>query len=176
MTCHIHGAINGLEYVLLDELALTQNADTSSVAVEQVAVLRELGEFHLCHIHERINFVLGPLEVFNAKGVDGDDFDTRFVADFKNLASSRISINQGLWRRSCHARREFKPTFANASKPRLWPSRVSIPWFRAKRRLPSMMKATCCGIGPCRNAPMRSSRSWRMPHSTGGDCRNHFRI
>lgn len=92
MTCHIHGPINGLEYVILDELALTQNADASSVAVEQVAVLRELGEFHLCHIHERINFVFGPLEVFNAKGVDGDDFDARFVADFKDLESSRISI------------------------------------------------------------------------------------
>lgn len=66
-------------------------------------------------------------------------------------------------------------TLARASNPRLWPSTVSIRWFRANRRLPSITKATCCGMGPCRSAPMRSSRSCTIPHSTGGDCRSHFR-
>lgn len=92
MTCHIDCAIDGLDYVLLDELALAQDTDAGTVAVEQVAVLRELGEFDFCHIHEGINFVFGPLEVLNTKGVDGDDIDAGFVADFQNLASNRISI------------------------------------------------------------------------------------
>lgn len=92
VTGHIHGAIDGLEYVLLHQFALTQNTDARTVAVEQVAVLRELGEFDFCHIHEGIHFVFGPLEVFNAKGVDGDDFDAGLVADLKDLASSRFSI------------------------------------------------------------------------------------
>lgn len=34
MTCHVDGTIDGLEHVLLDELALTQHADARAVAVE----------------------------------------------------------------------------------------------------------------------------------------------
>lgn len=94
VTCHVDGAVDGLDYVLLDELALTQDADAGTVAVEQVAVLCELGEFDFCHVHERVNFVFGPLEVFDAEGVDGDDFDAGFVADFKDLGSSRFSIDR----------------------------------------------------------------------------------
>lgn len=56
-------------------------------------MLRELGQFDFRHIHERIHFVFGPLEIFNAKGVDGDDLDARFVADFKDLTSSRFNIH-----------------------------------------------------------------------------------
>lgn len=67
-------------------------------------------------------------------------------------------------------------TLARASNPKLCPSTVSILWFRANRRFPSMTKATCCGIGPWRNAPMSSSRNCRIPHSMNGDCRTHFRI
>ena len=67
-------------------------------------------------------------------------------------------------------------TRARASNPRLWPSTVSILWLRANRLFPSITNATCCGIGPWRKAPIRSSRSWRIPHVTGGDEANHFRI
>lgn len=101
MRCHIDGAIDGLDYVLLDELALTQHTDTGTVAVEQVAVLRELGEFEFCHIHECINFVFGPLEVLNTKGIDGDDIDAGFVADFQNLVEQSWSIYRTLSRQSC---------------------------------------------------------------------------
>ena len=67
-------------------------------------------------------------------------------------------------------------TRARASNPRLWPSTVSILWLRANRLFPSITNATCCGIDPWRKAPIRSSRSWRIPHVTGGDEANHFRI
>lgn len=66
-------------------------------------------------------------------------------------------------------------TLARASNPLLWPSAFSMRRLRAKRRLPSIMNAMCCGTGPCRMAPMSNSRSWRKAHSIGGDCRSHRR-
>lgn len=34
VACHVDGTIDGLEHVLLDELALTQDADARAVAIE----------------------------------------------------------------------------------------------------------------------------------------------
>jgi len=66
------------------------------------------------------------------------------------------------------------PTRANDSNPRLCPSTVSMWWLRANRRLPSITKATCCGIGPCLRDPMRSSRNCLTVHATGGEDANHL--
>jgi len=38
-----------------------------------------------------------------------------------------------------------------------------------------MTKATCRGIGPCRNAPISSSLTRWTPHSAGGEDSNHLR-
>lgn len=54
---------------------------------------------------------------------------------------------------------------------------VALPMIacsRAKRLLPSMTNATCCGMGPCLRAPMSSSRSCRTVQATGGDDAIHL--
>jgi hypothetical protein len=33
-------------------------------------------ELDLGHVHESVDFIFGALEVFNAKGVDGDNLDS----------------------------------------------------------------------------------------------------
>jgi hypothetical protein len=48
-------------------------------------VLCQLLQLDLGHGHERIDFVLGPLEVLYAECIDGYDLDTSLVADFENL-------------------------------------------------------------------------------------------
>ena len=47
------------------------------------------------------------------------------------------------------------------------PTRTGSPFLLAKRRFPSMMKATCCGRGPSRRACIRRERSggWRASGS-----------
>lgn len=48
-------------------------------------MLSELFELDLRHRHERIYFVLGAIEVLNAKRIDGNYFDTSLVADLQDL-------------------------------------------------------------------------------------------
>lgn len=45
----------------------------------------ELFQLDLCHGHERVDFMLGALEILDAKCVDGNDLDAGLVAHFKNL-------------------------------------------------------------------------------------------
>ena len=92
------------------------------------------------------------------------------------MSPKYVSLVYSLRPGGLHQGAQVRHTRARASKPKLCPSTVSMRWFLANLRLPSMTKATCCGIGPCRRAPIRSSRSWVIPHSTGGDWRSHFRI
>jgi hypothetical protein len=73
-----------------------------------------------------------------------------------------------------YKRQQAMRTRARDSNPRLCPSTVSMWWFRAKRLLPSMTNATCCGIGPCFREPISSSRSCLTVHATGGEVANHL--
>ena len=78
----IHGAVDGLQDVGLDELALAQDADAGAVALQQLAVLGELCELDFEHVHQGVDFVFGALEVLDTEGVDRHDADSGFVADF----------------------------------------------------------------------------------------------
>ena len=97
-------------------------------------MLSQLSQFDFCHLHKRVDFVFGALEVFNAECVDGYYLDTSFVAYFQDLGE--ISF---VWIYVV----EKLLTLARASKPRLCPSTVSMPCVLANRLLPSMTKATC---------------------------------
>lgn len=55
--CEFHGTVDGFEHVGLDELALAQDADAGAVALEDLAVLRELGEFDFEHVHKGVDFI-----------------------------------------------------------------------------------------------------------------------
>lgn len=84
---HIDSPVNGFQDVWPDEFSLTEDLDARTVALQQLSVLGDLSELDLCHVHESVDFVFGALEVLNAKGVDCDNFDTRFVAHFEDLPS-----------------------------------------------------------------------------------------
>ena len=93
--------------------------------------------------------------------------DAGFVAYFKDLLCASVGGRHHMDLRM--------HTLAKASNPRLCPSTVSILCRFAKRLLPSMTNATCLGMGPCRSAPIRSSRSWLSAHSAGGEESSQFR-
>ena len=75
--CHGNSLVHSHQYVWADELALPQ----------QSSVLSQLLQLHLCHGHERINFMLRALEVLYAECIDGDNLDASFVADFEDLVA-----------------------------------------------------------------------------------------
>ena len=60
-------------------------------------MLTHLYQPRLSHVHQSINFVLAPLEVFDAESVDRDIFNATLVADFqdsrKSLEAHVVSFN-----------------------------------------------------------------------------------
>jgi len=48
----------------------------------------QLTQLQFCHSHQGIDLVFRALEVFDAKRIDGHDFDSGLVADLKNLAGT----------------------------------------------------------------------------------------
>lgn len=97
-TRHFHSTIHRLEDIRLDEFSLTEDADPRAVPVEQVAVLDELFEFDLRHVHQGIDFVFRPLEVLDTEGVDRDVSDARLVAYFEDLLCASTSALDSSWR------------------------------------------------------------------------------
>ena len=53
----LDGAIDCLQHVRLDQLALAKDADAGAVAVEEGAVFGELGQLYPRHVHQGIDFV-----------------------------------------------------------------------------------------------------------------------
>jgi len=170
-TRHIHGSVDSLENIGLEQIQSSQHPDLCAVAIEQVAMLCHLGQFHFGHFHQRIHLELGPFEILDTKRIDGDDLHSTLIADFENLDVGQRISQFPFSKRS----RRNKPTLANASNPRLCPSTVSIPCVLANLRFPSITNATCRGTGPCLSAPTSNSRRCEMAYSIGGDARNHFR-
>ena len=158
--------VNGFEDVGFYEVSLAEDLYACTIAIEDVAMLDELCELDFRHFHQSVHLVLGSFEVLDAEGIDRDMCNAGFIAYFQYLQicqrPCRIFVNNVL-------------TLARASKPKLCPSTVSILLFFANRLFPSMTKATCLGIGPCRRAPMSSSRSCVRAHSAGGEVRSQFR-
>lgn len=82
---HLHRPVHRLQYIRLDQLTLPENLYAGAVLFQQIAMLHQLRELHLGHVHQRIDLVLGPLEVLDGEGVDGDHLDAGFVADLEDL-------------------------------------------------------------------------------------------
>ena len=81
----VHGAVNGIQDVRLDELALSEHADAGAVALQDFAVLGELRELDFEHVHQGVDFVFGTLEILDTEGVNCHDANPGFVADFQDL-------------------------------------------------------------------------------------------
>ena len=80
-----NSAVDRFQDVRPDQLSPAQDADTGSVTVQYISMLRQLRELDFGHVHQRVHLVLGPLEVLDAKGVDRDYFHTGSIADLENL-------------------------------------------------------------------------------------------
>jgi hypothetical protein len=52
-----HRLVYRFEHVWLDEFSLAEYPNAGAVAVEEVAVLGELSELDLRHVHQGVNFV-----------------------------------------------------------------------------------------------------------------------
>ena len=85
---HLHRPVDLLQYVLTDQIAITQDLDRRSVSLEQLSVRTHLHQLRLSHVHERIDLPPATLEVLNAESIDGHTLDTAFVADFEDLCES----------------------------------------------------------------------------------------
>ena len=164
---HVNCPVHDVQNIFAEQVPLTQNPDRSAVTVQYITVMCELFQFHFCQLHQAVDFVLRAVEVLDAERVDCDNFDTAFVADFEHLEETRQEDSH----RVAFAGQR---TLARASKPWWWPSIVSIFFPRAYRRLPSISKATCWGIGPCFKAPIKRSLSCAIAHSAGGELINHL--
>lgn len=55
-------------------------------------MLRDLSKLDFGHVHERVDLEPGALKVLDAECVYRDDFDTRFVADFKDLEAVSVDL------------------------------------------------------------------------------------
>jgi hypothetical protein len=77
--------VDRFDHIRLYQLAVSQDADGSSITVEQCSVLCQLPELELRQFHESVYFVLRALEVLDTKCIDGNDLDAGLVADFQDL-------------------------------------------------------------------------------------------
>ena len=138
MLGHFYSSIDCFKDIGLDDFSLSEDPDTGTIAVEKRAMLGQLTQFDFCHGHEVVYFIFGALEILNAESVHRDYFDSGFVADLENLTKEQILASRLIAFSSSGI-----PTLANASKPRLCPSTVSIFWLLANLLFPSMTKAIC---------------------------------
>ena len=56
-----------------------------------LAVLSQLRQLGLCHVHQSVDLILRPLKVLNAEGVYGNTFDANLVAYFEDLLNCQPS-------------------------------------------------------------------------------------
>jgi hypothetical protein len=138
---HINGFVHLLENVGSNHVSLTKKLHLRAVSFQKLAVLSKLSQLDLGHVHQSLDFEFGTFEVFNAECIYGDDSDANLVAYFEDL-----EVRLGLLERGNE--QERRSTLARASKPMLCPSTISMRFFLANLRFPSMTKATCSGTGP----------------------------
>lgn len=82
---HLDGLIENLQHVGSQETPLAQKLNARPVTLQEIAMLDNLANLGLGHLHQGIDLVLGSLEVLNAKGICRDDAHARPVADFEDL-------------------------------------------------------------------------------------------
>lgn len=92
VTSHAAGFVDRYQHIISDKGSITQYLDLGTIAVEQLSVLRYLSKLDLGHVHERVDLEPRALKVLDAKCVYRYDFDTRLVADFKDLEVVSVDL------------------------------------------------------------------------------------
>ena len=82
---HFNGFVHLLENIGSDHVSLPKKLHPRAVSLQELAVLRNLSQLDFGHVHQRLNFEFGALEVFDAERVYGDDSDANLVAYFEGL-------------------------------------------------------------------------------------------
>lgn len=124
----IDRSVHNLQDIGAQKVPLPKDPDTGAVLLENLPMLHDLLEFELGELHQAVDFILWSIEVFDAESIHRDDFDAALVADFQDLeAQTQLLDTQG----TCHDVRPgglncLDRTRASASKPKWWPSTVSI--------------------------------------------------
>lgn len=72
---HLDRIVDRFQQLRLDQFFLAQDPNAGAIAIQKIAVLYELCQLDLSHVHECVDLVLGPLEILDAEGVDGYDLD-----------------------------------------------------------------------------------------------------
>jgi hypothetical protein len=85
MRSHGDCCVNSRQNVFPHEIALAEHPDGRAIAVKKGSMFGDLLELDLGHGHERINLVLGALEVLDTKSIDGHHLDASLVADLEYL-------------------------------------------------------------------------------------------
>ena len=80
--------VDNLQDIFANHVPLANHSDASSISVQDVTVCCQLLQLNLGELHEAFDFVLGAVEVFDAKRVDCDNLDAALVAYFHDLYTS----------------------------------------------------------------------------------------
>ena len=85
---HFHRLIHLLQHIFAHQTPVPEHAHCGTIPLEQFAVLTHLHQSRLGHVHQAVDFIFAPLEVFDAESVDGDVFDAALVTHFQNSRKS----------------------------------------------------------------------------------------
>lgn len=82
------------ENVRLEQVEAAEDAHFRTISIQQISMLRHLGQLHLGHVHESIDLEFGAFEVLDTERVDCDHLDTTFITDFQDLVEEQPSQYQ----------------------------------------------------------------------------------
>lgn len=86
--------IQRLKNIWANQLSLSKHLNAAAIAIQEFTMLSHLGQSVLSHVHQGINFVLGPFEVLYTKGINSDGLDPYLIADLERLKRSvRLEMN-----------------------------------------------------------------------------------
>lgn len=114
MLCRFNNTVDHFQHIGADKIPLSLHTNADSVPIQNCTVLHELLQLDFGQLHQTIHLVLRSVVVLDAKGIDSDDLDTTFVADFKDLRKKRGVVRFAVLSRQGETGR----TLARASKPR----------------------------------------------------------
>ena len=123
-------------------------AEYSEQHPNRAPVLQQVGELDQGQLHEPIDLVLPSLKVLDAEGVYGHHVYAEVQTPLEGLYAAEGAVGG-----CCGGTKHPCPmmecrTCLSLSKPAEWPASLATWRFLAKRRLPSIIKATWVGTGP----------------------------
>lgn len=85
----VDGLVNDLKNVGADKIPLAQHPNAGAVPLQEVVMLDELFQLGLCELHQSFDLVFRPVVVFDAEGIDRDNFHAALVTNFQDLTNVR---------------------------------------------------------------------------------------